>query len=715
MGTPATPFLIGQSSSLETLRVPVRAQGVEFKDKNEDCTSDETLEEGFGMYKSHFGFEMLGRIKTNVWRSCSEGLCCCDGDRYKATCTKISVDGRRRMSPPVPDDFVGNVVLWAYPRAGINVLASEEGETTIHKVTLFLVHCAGCLYYLLADLYPHQGRTWIGSVIPNFREANLWARYISALYWSITTMTTVGYGDLHAVNTREMIFNIFYMLFNLGLTAYLIGNMTNLVVEGTRRTMEFRNSIQAASNFVSRNHLPPRLKEQILAYMILRFRAESLNQQQLIEQLPKSICKGICEHLFLPTVNRVYLFKDVSKEILLILVSKIKAEYIPPREDVIMQNEAPDDVYIVVSGEVEIIHCETEKEQTMGTLITGDIFGEVGALCSRPQSFTYRTKALSQLLRLKRCDLIEIMQTKQEDNVVILKNFLQHYKELKHLSIKDSLIVNGEDNEDLNLSSSLLNAANAGNAAFLDELLKAGMDPDTRDATGRTPLHIAASKGHEDCVLVLLKHSCTLNIQDMDGNTPLWYSISSRHHSIFRILYHCASLSDPHVAGDLLCLAAKRNDVPTMKQLVKQGLNVSSKNQQQLTALEIAIAENNADMINLLVTSGAKTEKLYQNGSPQVTPDEMTQNECKWNKSNDALRVSIYKGHPIGRSTASCNEAGRVIKLPKSMEELKIISGEKFGFNATNVYITNENGAKIDSIDVIRDNDKLFIVEDDNL
>lgn len=52
-------------------------------------------------------------------------------------------------------------------------------------------------------------------------------------------MTTVGYGDLHAVNPVEMIFIIFYMLFNLGLTAYIIGNMTNLVVEGTRRTMEF--------------------------------------------------------------------------------------------------------------------------------------------------------------------------------------------------------------------------------------------------------------------------------------------------------------------------------------------------------------------------------------------------------------------------------------------------------------------------------------------
>jgi hypothetical protein len=107
------------------------------------------------------------------------------------------------------------------------------------QVTLLMMHCAGCVYYLLAILYPHKGRTWIGALNPNFRETSLWIRYISAMYWSITTMTTVGYGDLHAENTIEMVFIIFYMLFNLGLTAYIIGNMTNLVVEGTRRTMEF--------------------------------------------------------------------------------------------------------------------------------------------------------------------------------------------------------------------------------------------------------------------------------------------------------------------------------------------------------------------------------------------------------------------------------------------------------------------------------------------
>lgn len=62
---------------------------------------------------------------------------------------------------------------------------------------------------------------------------------MTSMYWSITTLTTVGYGDLHPVNAREMLFDIFYMLFNLGLTAYLIGNMTNLVVHGTSRTRIF--------------------------------------------------------------------------------------------------------------------------------------------------------------------------------------------------------------------------------------------------------------------------------------------------------------------------------------------------------------------------------------------------------------------------------------------------------------------------------------------
>ena len=40
---------------------------------------------------------------------------------------------------------------------------------------------------------------------------------------------------------------------------------------------------------------------------------------------------------------------------LIFKVSEMKAEYFPPKEDVILQNEAPTDFYVLVSGAVVII------------------------------------------------------------------------------------------------------------------------------------------------------------------------------------------------------------------------------------------------------------------------------------------------------------------------------------------------------------------------
>lgn len=502
-----------------------------------------------------------------------------------------------------------------------------------------------------------------------------------------------------------------------------------------------RNSIEAASNFVCRNRLPPRLKEQILAYMCLRFRAESLNQQQLIEQLPKTICKSIRHHLFLPTVEKVYLFKGVSREILLLLVADTKAEYIPPREDVIMQNESPDEVYIIVSGEVEMIESEMENEQVVWTFKSGDMLGEVGAFCRRPQSYTYRTKTLSQLLKIRTTSLIEAMKTRQEDNIIMIKNFLQHHKKLRDLKLGDLFHAVGEENGDPNMSVNLLTVASTGNATFLEELLKARFDPDIGDAQGRTPLHIAASKGHEECVMVLLRHGCNIHLRDVNGNTALWEAIAAKQHSTFRILYHWASVSDPYVAGELLCTAAKRNDITVMKELLKHGLTVDSKDRHGSTAIDVALGENHEDMVKLLLMNGAEINDKFKHklssmnlreilqkrevGHRVIVPDTMDEVAQKWReqeqkynsgstRDQSSFRVSIYKGHPVIRKRTHCCEPGKLIMLPNSLAELKIIAGQKFGFDATKALVTDQEGSEIDSIEVIRDNDKLYIVEDPN-
>ncbi|KAJ6381856.1 hypothetical protein OIU77_030503 [Salix suchowensis] len=230
--------------------------------------------------------------------------------------------------------------------------------------------------------------------------------------WSITTLTTVGYGDLHPVNTREMGSYIFYMLFNLGLTAYLIGNMTSLVVPGTSRTRRFRDTIQAASSFAQRNKLPDRLQDQMLAHLCLKFRTDSegLQQEETLDSLPRGIRSSISHYLFYSLVDKVYLFLGVSNDLLFQLVSEMKAECYPPKEDVILQNEAPTDFYILVTGAVDLLAMNNGVEQAVREAETGDLCGEIGSTGN------------------------------VGDGTIIMNNLLQHLKELKDPIMEGALL-----------------------------------------------------------------------------------------------------------------------------------------------------------------------------------------------------------------------------------------------------------------------------------
>lgn len=135
------------------------------------------------------------------------------------------------------------------------------------QVTLLAVHCAGCFYYLLAARYPNskKDQTWLEELLPHFLDETIVNKYIVTMYWSMTTMTTTGYGDLHPVNTREMIFDLFYMLFNLALTAYIIGNMTNLIVHITGRTRNYVSpGLQPRIWFICYNPLAVLVCESLL-------------------------------------------------------------------------------------------------------------------------------------------------------------------------------------------------------------------------------------------------------------------------------------------------------------------------------------------------------------------------------------------------------------------------------------------------------------------
>ncbi|ONM28541.1 potassium channel4 [Zea mays] len=486
-----------------------------------------------------------------------------------------------------------------------------------------VIYLPGCFNYLIADRYPNPARTWIGAARPDYRSESLWVRYVTSIYWSITTLTTTGYGDLHAENPREMLFSICYMLFNLGLTAYLIGNMTNLVVQGSCRTRNFRDTIHAASQFASRNQLPEYIRDEMLSHICLRYKTESLKQKETLDSLPKGIRSGIAYHLFFPVIEKVYLFRGVSYTCMLQLVTAMEAEYFPPRELVILQNEAPTDVYILVSGAVEerfVIDGVENKMQVQGVMYAGEIFGEIGALCSVPQPFTICTTKISQLLRKGELILVLIIWQKtaqdQRFSTEVSGKFLgklnQEFRKPNNYSAFNQV---GQENES--------------------------------EAKGRVT-------------------SCCRNERCKELNE----SERCNHVTIHK--------------------TAKQDDFNIINSFPAKG---ESKEKHILTNLMFmeSVYRGEADVHRQILPDSSLT-RSEEDGSSVVL---------------EIKRVTIHVYPQQNKKYVPC---AKVIKLPGSLDELFNIACQKFsGYCPTKVF--NQEFAEIDDVTVIRDGDRLFLME----
>ncbi|KAL6880631.1 hypothetical protein ACP4OV_012196 [Aristida adscensionis] len=520
-------------------------------------------------------------------------------------------------------NFFGMLRLWRLRRVGALFAHMEKDRKLSYFwvrcaklvfVTIFAVHCAGCFYYLLADRYPHPGHTWLSTAMPDFHTESLWKRYVAAMYWSITTLTTVGYGDVHAVNSREMVFTTAYMLFNLGLTAYLIGNMTNLVVHGASRTRKYRETLKAATSFARRHELPERLREQMVSHLSLKFRthSEGLQQQETLEALPKAIRSSISHHLFFALVQHVYLFQGVSNDLIFQLVSEMNAEYFAPREDVILQNEAPTDFYIIVTGS-ELLELQNGTEQLAGTAKGGDVVGEIGVLCYRPQLFTIRTRSLCQLLRMDRTAFLRIVQSNVGDGTIIINNLVQYLKEKRDIGAVVSvaeeiefMLARGQ----LELPVTLCFAASKGDDFLLHKLLKRGIDPNESDNHGRTALHVAASSGSEQCIKLLLEHGADPNATDSAGKVPLWEALCRKHHAAVQLLVDAGADLSSGDAALYTRAAVEGDDLALLEDVARHGVDVAEACWDGgATALHHAVRRGSAGMARLLLERGADADR----------------------------------------------------------------------------------------------------------
>lgn len=153
----------------------------------------------------------------------------------------------------------------------------------------------------------------------------------------------------------------------------------------------------------------------------------------------------------------------------------------------------------------------------------------------------------------------------------------------------------------------LLEAAIKGDTARVKSLLDRGVNPDAKDAEGRTPLTEAAFYGHTEIAKALLDHGANLYAKKNDGQTPL--TTAAGHKAIVEMFAREIQLLE----------AAGRGDTNAVKKLLEQGASVKVKDPDGRTPLTEAVWGNHIATVKLLIEKGADPNARKNDGATPLS------------------------------------------------------------------------------------------------
>lgn len=115
-------------------------------------------------------------------------------------------------------------------------------------------------------------------------------------------------------------------------------------------------------------------------------------------------------------------------------------------------------------------------------------------------------------------------------------------------------------------------------------------DPETRDASGLTPLMRAALSGRADIVDILLASGISANTRNADGNTAVWLACVGGSSAILRALVQAgADLNNLNLTGaTTLMYTASAGKAAMVSELLALGADPHVTNQDGMKAVDMA-------------------------------------------------------------------------------------------------------------------------------
>jgi len=233
--------------------------------------------------------------------------------------------------------------------------------------------------------------------------------YLRSLYWAVTTIATIGYGDVTPVTPVQTLFTIVVEVVGAGLYGYVIAIFASLIANMDSARSKFLEQISEIQAFLNFRKIPPQLQRQIHHYFDYLWESRrGYNESDVLADLPTSLRRKVSIFINKTMLEKVPLFEGAGDALVRELLMHLVPNVFTPGDYVFRTGDLGDSMYFINSGRVEVV--SGDGKTVLATLSAGSYFGETALLLNQPRNASARAMDYVDLYTLNRNTLAQILK-----------------------------------------------------------------------------------------------------------------------------------------------------------------------------------------------------------------------------------------------------------------------------------------------------------------
>ena len=304
-------------------------------------------------------------------------------------------------------------------------------------ITVFIIcnHFCACLWFFLSRIRKFSSDTWLTNL--GYNDKTNFEKYVISFYWTLTTLTTVGYGDITALNTLEKIFTLFIMGFGIIIYSYGIGSLSSILYDYDLKSEEMNQKLNILLKIKKNYKINQSLYEKIKKVLKLDISRNNNEKMNFILELPRKIKIELLQLMQDTNIKQLYFFKNQSDEFFAYVSPMLKPLKFFQYDYLYKLNDIIDEIVFISKGTVTfyIIFNGAEKEFKDYKKKTN--FGEIEMCLNETLSYSVKVKSrVCEIFILKKDDFLKTSINFKD----IIENFLQ-ISLLKYLKLSNEKII----------------------------------------------------------------------------------------------------------------------------------------------------------------------------------------------------------------------------------------------------------------------------------